>query len=78
MNKRIQIDLLNEKTVSIITIESVIIDDVEYEIRRSRKAYNNSTIDRSRLSAEIGEPYTTAVFAVWGDSATIDDSPMPE
>ena len=44
---------------------------------RSRKAYNNSSIDRQLLIDELGEPYTTAIFAIWGDNPTVTDPPVP-
>lgn len=77
MNKRVQIELLTEHTVSVVVIKSVVVDGREYEIERIRKSYNNSATDREILTSDIGEPYTSAVFAMWGDTATVDDPPTP-
>lgn len=77
MNKRVQIELLTEQTVSVVVVKSVEVDGREYEIERVRKAYNNSATDREVLINDIGEPYTSAIFALWGDTATVADPPAP-
>ncbi len=76
--KKIVIDMLNENTVSILTIHLATFEGEEFEVKRTRKAYNNSVIDRQKLAEEIGEPYTTAIFAIWGDTPTIIDTTMPD
>lgn len=75
--KKILIDMLNENTVSIVTVFLTTIDGEQIEVKRTRKAYNNSSIDRQLLIDELGEPYTTAIFAIWGDNPTVTDPPVP-
>ncbi len=75
--KKFLIDMLTENTVSIVTTFFVTIDGEEIEVKRTRKAYNNSALDRQLLIDELGEPYTTAIFAIWGDTPTVTDPPIP-
>lgn len=75
--KKFLIDMLNENTVSIVTVFLATIDGEEIEVKRTRKAYNNSSIDRQLLIDELGKPYTTAIFAIWGDTPTVTDPPTP-
>ena len=76
ITKEITLDLLCKNSVSVKTTEKTIIDDIERTIGTYRKAYANSPIGRQQIVDEIPEEYATAVFAVWGDTPTVDDPPM--
>ena len=39
-----------------------------------RRAYVNSVQGRAQVQAEVPEPYCTAIFTVWGDTPTIDET----
>ena len=77
MTEKVQIEMLTEDTVSVVTIKSIEIDGKEYEIDRTRRGYNNSPLDREALTGELGEPYTSAILAIWGESTTVNDPPQP-
>jgi len=42
-----------------------------------RRAFVNSERGRSEIAAELPEPYLSAVMAVWGDSATVEEPDVP-
>lgn len=74
MQKRYEIDMLTQDSVSVKTQNHMIIDGIDYDIGLpNRKAYMNSPLGRESLSAELPEPYLSGVFAVWGDEPTVED-----
>ena len=74
MKKRYEIDMLTTDSVSIKTQNYTNIDGVDYDLGLPhRKAYINSTKGRAELTAEIPEPYLSAVMVMWGDTPTIED-----
>ena len=77
MNKTttITLDLLNTNSVSVIRETEVEMDGQLYSLGRYRTAYSNSPSGRSRIESELPDIYAAAVFAVWGDTPTIDDPP---
>lgn len=74
MNKII-LDMLTENSVSVVTKKYAEIDGITYLISTSRKAYSNSPIGRQQISDELSESDSAAVFAKWGNTATIEDPP---
>lgn len=66
------IDRLTENSVSVAKQ-----DFLENESGRQklgelhRRAYYNSESGREELKREVPEPYSSAVFAVWGDKPTV-------
>lgn len=78
ITKKFIIDALSTTAVSIKIENHAIINGEDVIIGcPSRKAYSNSPTGRETLEAEVGEPYTTAIFAIWGDSATLSDPEPP-
>jgi hypothetical protein len=75
MIEKISLDLLTQSSVSIRKQQFTTIDDVEYPIGQPwRRAYVNSINGRTQVETEVLEPYKTAIFAVWGDTPTVDDT----
>lgn len=77
ITKEITLDLLNENSVSVKTVEKATINSKEHELGTYRKAYANSPLGRQQITDELPEKYATAVFAVWGDEPTVPDPPAP-
>lgn len=78
ITKKITVDLLTPTSVSIVTEKFATVGGVEQQIgNRERKAYSNSKIGRQSLIDEVGEPYCSSVFIVWGDTPTVEDPPVP-
>lgn len=77
MKTEIIISLLTNHSVSILTITQMEYNGKTVELERTRKAYDNSVTGREALSSEVGEPYSTAILEVWGDTPTIQDPPQP-
>lgn len=74
MKKKYEIDMLTTDSVSIKTQNYTTIDGVDYDLGSPhRKAYMNSTKGRAELTAEIPEPYLSAVLIMWGDTPTVED-----
>ena len=68
----ISLDELTEYKVSISTRKFIEVDGVEYQIGDiHRRGYANSADDRELIQNELGEPYLSAVMAVWGDTPTV-------
>lgn len=75
MITKITLDMLTQDSVSVKTQNYAVINDVEYPIGKPhRKAYVNSVRGRSEVESEIPEPQQNAIFAVWGNEPTVDDS----
>lgn len=74
---KITIDFLIERSVSIGRTVTVEYNGNTVELERTRKAYDNSPLGRQALIDEVGEPYSTAVFMVWGETPTVQDPELP-
>lgn len=73
MTEKVTLDMLTPNGVSLKKQNYAIIDGTEYPIGEPwRKAYANSTSGRAEIE-EVSEPYKTAIFAVWGNTPTVDD-----
>ena len=74
MNKY-TLDMLNENSVSVKAQRFTSVDEVEYPIGQPhRKAYVNSTRGRQEVQDELAQQQQNAIFAVWGDTPTVDES----
>lgn len=54
-----------------------VINDDGLEIARWRKGYANSNDvagGRPAVQTEVEQPYKTAIFTVWGDTPTVDET----
>lgn len=72
MIEKIYLDTLTQDSVSLRKQGVATIEDTEYEIGLPwRRAYVNSEQGRQQVQDEVPEPYSTAIFAVWGDAPTV-------
>lgn len=75
MIEKITLDLLTANSVSIKKQQYALVDGKEYAVGEPwRRAYVNSEKGREQVNTEVIEPYSTAIFAVWGDTPTVDDT----
>lgn len=74
---KITVDMLTKNSVSILSQTFAVVNDTEVQVGENfRRAYMNSTSGRAQVADEIGEPYTTAILAVWGDTPTVEEEPV--
>ena len=74
MQETITIDALNKNSVSIKRQKTITADGETYEIGEPHRcAYVNSASGREQITADVPEPYLSAVLAVWGDNPTVSD-----
>lgn len=72
MDTEISLDELTTKSVSVKTINYTTIDGVKYYLGEPHRcAYINSEQGRLDITAELPEPYLSAVMTVWGDEPTV-------
>lgn len=70
--KKVTVDMLTDKSVSILMQNFVQIDDQEKQLGENhRKAYANTEAGRQALMSEQEETTVQAVFAIWGDAPTV-------
>jgi hypothetical protein len=74
MMTKVTLDMLTEKSVSVKTQKYIEDDGVDYTAGEPHRcAYVNSARGREKISAALDEPYLSAVMAVWGEEATVED-----
>lgn len=67
--------MLRQDSVSVKTQQFAIVEDVQYPIGQPhRKAYVNSVMGREEVASELPEAQQNAIFAVWGDSPTVEET----
>lgn len=72
MIEKITLDMLTQNGVSIKKQNFVEIDGELQPVGLPwRRAYMNSEQGRAQVTAEVQEPYRSAIFAVWGESPTV-------
>ena len=75
MITKIILDMLNEKSVSVKTQQYTTVDGIEYAIGQPhRKAYINSIRGREEVENELPQEQQNAIFAIWGDAPTVEES----
>lgn len=75
MVTKIALDMLTETGVSVKTQKYVEDGGVEYAVGEPhRRAFVNSERGRSEIAAELPEPYLSAVMAVWGETAAVEET----
>lgn len=75
MIEKITLDMLTQDGVSVKKQQYIVQDSIEYAIGQPyRKAYVNSTKGREEAENELPIEQQTAIFAIWGDAPTIDES----
>ena len=67
--------MLNETNVSVKTQQFIEQEGQEYPIGKPhRKAYVNSIKGREEVINELPQAQQNAIFSVWGDTPTFDES----
>lgn len=74
----ITLDLLNINSVSVISELQTELNGKVYTLEKNRRTYVNSPLGRAAVIADLPDEYMAAIFALWGDAATIEDPPKPE
>ena len=75
MIKKYTLDMLTQEGVSVKTQQFATVEEVEYPIGQPhRKAYVNSIRGREEVIAELPIQQQNAIFAVWGDTPTVDET----
>ena len=75
MIEKITLDMLTQDSVSVKTQDFITHEGQEYPIGQPhRKAYVNSIRGRQEAENELPQEYQNAIFSIWGDSPTIDES----
>ena len=66
------LDALTNKSVTFKTQNYIEVDDKIVNVGDVHAiGYVNSERGRLRLTEEVGEPYRSAVLAIWGDAPTV-------
>ena len=67
--------MLNENSVNVKKQQFIEQNGGIYEIGQPwRKAYINSEQGRQQVQEEVLSPQKEAIFAIWGESPTVDES----
>ena len=67
MQEKITLDELTINSVSLV--KQALPEGIPW-----RRAYVNSVSGRAQVESEVSEPYKTAIFAVWGETPTVDEN----
>ena len=74
MNEKTSLEFLTKNSVSLQKQSVTEINGKEDLIGEPwNKQYCNSVKGRIEVNKEVAEPFKTAILAVWGDTATIED-----
>jgi len=74
MIEKIMLDMLTQDSVSIRKQNVTVIDGKEYPIGQPwRRAYVNSIQGRAAVTADVSDPYKTAILSVWGNAPTVTE-----
>ena len=74
MFEKITLDMLTQDGVSVKKQQYATVEGKEYPIGEPwRRAYANSERGKAQAQAEVPEPYRSAIFAVWGDTPTVEE-----
>ena len=71
MIEKIELDMLNDSSVS---VKSQRYYEGEPLGKPHRKAYTNSERGRQELVSELPQEQQNAIFAIWGDTPTVDET----
>ena len=75
MIEKITLDALTQDSVSVKKQHYTMVDGAEYPIGQPhRKAYSNSERGRQEVQNELPIEHQNAIFAIWGDRPTVDET----
>lgn len=73
------VDMLTKDSVSIITKKNIDVDGIKTQVGENHRcAYVNSERGRVKISEEQPEEVVNSVFAIWGDTPTIEEHTTDE
>lgn len=79
MITKITLDMLTADSVSVRSQQYVEVGGVEYAVGEPhRRAYVNSVNGRAAIEAELPETQQNAIFAMWGESPTVEEEEPEE
>lgn len=71
---KITVDMLTADSVSILKQEMAEINGQQLQVGENfRRAYVNSESGRKQVQDELDAPYVSAIFAVWGETPTVEE-----
>lgn len=71
---KITVDMLTADSVSILKQEMAEINGQQLQVGENfRRAYINSESGRKQVQDELDAPYVSAIFAVWGETPTVEE-----
>ena len=74
MEYKITLDMLTDKSVSVVKQGYAVIDGTPYAVGEPHRcACVNSKRGREKIEAALPAEYAQAVFAVWGDAPTVTE-----
>lgn len=74
MVEKIILDMLSSDSVSVKKQSFATISGIEYAIGEPwRRAYVNTIAGRATVQAELPQAQQDAIFAIWGDTATVTE-----
>lgn len=74
----ITLDLLTRDSVSVLIKTYANINGEKLQVGdNTRAAYANSPIGRQQIEETLPEDYVASVFALWGDTPTVEDPKPP-
>jgi hypothetical protein len=75
MTTKITLDMLTDKSVSVMTQRYVEEDGVEYPVGEPHRcSYINSKRGRADVATALEEPYLSAVMAMWGAEPSVSEA----
>lgn len=73
MEEKMILDMLTPDSVSVKRQQYTTIEGKQYDIGQPhRKSYINNLRGRQDIDAELPEAYCNAVFAIWGDTPSMN------
>lgn len=74
LTTKITLDMLTKDSVSVLKQQFITLNGVEMQVGGNvRNTYMNSTSGRTIVSEVLPQEYQNAVFAVWGETATVSE-----
>ena len=67
------LDMLTTDSVSVVMKKYIEFGGNKYYTADTRNPYVNSNLGREQIKNVLTEPYLSSVFAVWGNTPTVND-----
>ena len=67
------LEQLTEKSVNIVFIKTIELDNKIYELERSRICFGNSFLGRQQITDQLPEQYVKAILEIWGEEPLLID-----